>query len=67
MAKRDSLIKAFKEEVKRTNPMTFPIRVDSFTNLWQYEFGSLEDLPPEVEKLIAHRAIELGLMDEDRF
>ncbi|EZP76573.1 hypothetical protein H839_14889 [Parageobacillus genomosp. 1] len=67
MAKRDSLIKAFKEEVKRTNPMTFPICVDSFTNLWQYEFGSLDNLPPEVEKLIAYRALELGLMDEDGF
>jgi hypothetical protein len=65
VVKRDSLIKAFKEEVKRTNSMTFPTCVDSFTNLWQYEFDSLEDLPPEVEKLIAYRAIELGLMDEE--
>jgi hypothetical protein len=65
MVKRDSLIKAFKEEVKRSNPMTFPICVDSFTNLWQYEFGTLDDLPPEVEKLIAYRAMELGLMDDD--
>lgn len=64
MRKKESLIKAFKEEVKRTNPMTFPICVDSFTNLWQYEFGALDGLPPEVEKLIAYRAIELGLMDD---
>jgi hypothetical protein len=67
VAKRDSLIKAFKEEVKRTNPTTFQICVDSFTNLWQYEFGSFDDLPPEVEKLIAYRVLELGLMDEDGF
>ena len=64
MRKKEGLIKAFKEEVKRTNPMTFPICVDSFTNLWQYEFGALDDLPPEVEKLIAYRAVELGLMDD---
>ncbi|QSB49709.1 hypothetical protein [Parageobacillus toebii] len=63
--KKDSLIKALKEEVKRSNPITFPIYVDSFTNLWQYEFGSLDDLPPEVEKLISYRIMELGLMDDD--
>jgi hypothetical protein len=63
MVKKDSLIKAFKEEVKRANQMTFPICVDSFTNLWQYEFGTLDDLPKEIEDLIAYRAIELGLME----
>ncbi|MBB3869624.1 hypothetical protein ETC01_06365 [Geobacillus sp. NFOSA3] len=63
--KKDSLIKALKEEVKRSNPITFPIYVDSFTNLWQYEFGSLDDLPPEVERLISYRIMELGLMDDD--
>ncbi|GCD81450.1 hypothetical protein [Parageobacillus thermoglucosidasius] len=64
MRKKDSLIKAFKEEVKRADPMTFPLCVDSFTNLWQYEFGALDGLPPEVEKLIAYRITELDLMDE---
>ncbi|RAK21077.1 hypothetical protein B0I26_10329 [Anoxybacillus vitaminiphilus] len=63
MVKKDSLIKAFKEEVRRSNEMTFPICVDSFTNLWQYEFGTLDGLPKEVEDLIAYRAIELGLME----
>ncbi|MED4988490.1 hypothetical protein [Parageobacillus toebii] len=63
--KKNSLIKALKEEVKRSNPITFPIYVDSFTNLWQYEFGSLDDLPPEVERLISYRIMELGLMDDD--
>ncbi|WP_044894871.1 hypothetical protein [Bacillus alveayuensis] len=63
MSKKDVLIKAFKEEVKRSNHMTFPICVDSFTNLWQYEFDSLDGLPKEIEDLIAHRAIELGLME----
>ncbi|MBA2871854.1 hypothetical protein HNQ85_002129 [Anoxybacillus calidus] len=63
MVKKDSIIKAFKEEVRRSNQMTFPICVDSFTNLWQYEFGTLDDLPKEVEDLVAYRAIELGLME----
>lgn len=65
MANKDSLIKAFKEEVETANQMTFPICVDSFTNLWEYEFGSLEDLPRDIDNIIADRAIELGLMDPD--
>ncbi|WP_027410476.1 hypothetical protein [Anoxybacteroides tepidamans] len=63
MGKKESLIRAFKQEVKRTNQFTFPICVDSFTNLWQYEFGTLDGLPKEIEQLIAYRAIELGLME----
>jgi hypothetical protein len=62
---RDSLINSFKEEVRKSNQMTFPICVDSFTNLWQYEFGSLDDLPREIDELIGHRAIELGLIEMD--
>jgi len=63
VTKKDALIRAFKEEVRHSNQMTFPICVDSFANLWQYEFGSLDDLPRDIEDLIAHRAIELGLME----
>jgi hypothetical protein len=63
LIKKESLIEAFKEEIKHANQMTFPIAVDSFTNLWQYEFGSFEDLPNDIDHLIAHRAIELGLME----
>ena len=62
---KDSLINSFKEEVENANQMTFPIRVDSFTNLWEYKFGSLEDLPRDMDNIIADRAIELGLMDPD--
>ncbi|MFC3884723.1 hypothetical protein ACFOU2_15070 [Bacillus songklensis] len=62
---RDSLINSFKNEVKTSNQMTFPICVDSFTNLWQYEFGSLDGLPAEIDDIIAHRAVELGLMEMD--
>lgn len=63
MNKKDSLIRSFQQEVKRTNQLTFPICVDSFANLWQYEFGTLDGLPKEIEQLIAHRAIELELME----
>lgn len=60
---KDSLIDAFKKEVKNANQTTFPICVDSFTNLWQYEFGSLDHLPNDVDDIIAHRAVELGLIE----
>lgn len=65
MDKRASLIKAFKEEIKRAHPASYPVCIDSFTNLWQYEFGSFEQLPPDIERLVAYRAAELGLMDDD--
>lgn len=63
MNKKDSLIRSFQQEMKRANQRTFPIYVESFTNLWQYEFGTLDGLPKEVEQLIAHRAMELELME----
>ncbi|MBE4908402.1 hypothetical protein IMZ08_10065 [Bacillus luteolus] len=65
MSDKNSLLSAFKDEISSTNQMTFPICVDSFTNLWEYEFGSLEDLPKDVDHIIAKRALELGLMDSD--
>lgn len=60
---RDSLVNSFKSEVTKSDQLTFPICVDSFTNLWQYEFGSLDNLPSEIDDIIAYRAVELGLMD----
>ena len=60
---RDSLVNSFKSEVEKSDQLTFPICVDSFTNLWQYEFGSLDGLPSEIDDIIAHRAVELGLME----
>lgn len=65
MSNKASLLSAFIDEIKSTNQMTFPICVDSFTNLWEYEFGSLEDLPRDVDQIVAKRALELGLMDPD--
>lgn len=63
MVSRENLINAFKEEVKNADQNTFPIYVDSFTNIWEYEFGSLEDLPREIDDLIAQHAIDVGLME----
>lgn len=60
---KDSLIESFRHEVKSSSADTFPMFVDSFTNLWDYEFGSLDDLPQDVDDLVADRAIEYGLME----
>jgi len=60
---KESLIESFRHDVKNSNAESFPMFVDSFTNLWDYEFGSLEDLPQDVNDLIADRAIEFGLME----
>lgn len=63
MNKKESLIRSFQQEVKRANQQTFLMYVDSFTNLWQYEFGTLDGLPKDIEQLIANRALELELME----
>lgn len=60
---KDSLLHSFREDVKSCCEDTFPVYVDSFTNLWDYEFGSLDDVPSDVNDLIANRAIEFGLME----
>ena len=60
---KESLIESFRQDVKNSNADSFPMFVDSFTNLWDYEFGSLDDLPQDVDDLVADRAIEYGLMD----
>ncbi|MCM3164606.1 MULTISPECIES: hypothetical protein [Metabacillus] len=60
---KESLIESFRQDVKNSNADSFPMFVDSFTNLWDYEFGSLDDLPQDVDDLVADRAIEYGLME----
>jgi hypothetical protein len=60
---KESLIDSFRNDVKNSSADSFPMYVNSFTNLWDYEFGSLEDLPHDVDNLVADRAIEYGLME----
>ncbi|KKI88880.1 hypothetical protein WQ54_29420 [Bacillus sp. SA1-12] len=60
---KESLLNSFRNEVKNSNAESFPMFVDSFTNLWDYEFGSLDNLPHDVDGLVADRAIEYGLME----
>jgi len=60
---KEELIIQFSEEIDDSNTVTFPIVVDSFTNYWNYEFGSLDDLPKEIDQIIAEKAIKLGLLE----
>ncbi|WP_226670274.1 hypothetical protein [Metabacillus litoralis] len=60
---REDLIEAFRNDVKNSSADSFPMFVDSFTNIWDYEFGSLDDLPHDVDQLVANRAVEYGLME----
>lgn len=60
---QDNLLHEFAEELAGTNVVTFPIVVDSFTNYWNYEFGSLHNLPADIDRLIGHKASELGLFE----
>ncbi|MGM0875022.1 MAG: hypothetical protein ACQEWV_09495 [Bacillota bacterium] len=60
---KESLIDSFRNDVKNSSADSFPMYVNSFTNLWDYEFGSLEDLPHDIDNLVADRAIEYGLME----
>ncbi|WP_233499238.1 hypothetical protein [Bacillus weihaiensis] len=59
----ESLLESFRKEVNSKNAESFPAFVDSFTNLWDYEFGSLDNLPHDVDQLVADRAVEYGLME----
>jgi len=61
----EQLIEAFKKELKEADARTFPICVDSFTNLWVYEFGSLDNLPKEIDHLISYRGYELCLLEDE--
>ncbi|MBK0007544.1 MULTISPECIES: hypothetical protein [Priestia] len=60
--KTEQLIHFFKEEAIKANEQTFPIYVQSFTHLWTYKWGTLENIPEEIDDLITTRALELGLI-----
>lgn len=58
-------IKAFRDNLQDTTPLTFPICVDTFTNYWNHEFGSFNELPKEIDEMIAKRGFDLGLLEDN--
>jgi hypothetical protein len=59
------ILQDFQKDLQDSNALTFPICVDSFTNYWNTEFGSLDELPKEVDHLITKRGLELGLLEDE--
>ena len=59
------ILQDFHKDLQNATTLTFPICVDSFTNYWSSEFGSLKDLPKEVDHFIAKRGFELGLLENE--
>lgn len=62
---KDSLIKALEIELKQSNEHTYPNYIDSFVNLWEYEFGSCDNLPHELDNMVKNRMFELGMFDDE--
>lgn len=63
--KYESLIQALQSELKQSTEDTYPIYINSFANLLDYEFGSLDELPIELDNFASNRIIELGIFDDE--
>ncbi|WP_224752395.1 hypothetical protein [Metabacillus arenae] len=60
---KESLIESFRMEMKDADQQTYTASVDSFTNLWDYQYGYLENLPADIEDHITNRAWEFGMLE----
>ncbi|MCY8089854.1 hypothetical protein MOB87_19660 [Bacillus sonorensis] len=49
---RESLLKAFYQEIQGADETSFQKAARSFMNLWDYEYGCLDDLPEQADRLI---------------
>lgn len=48
----ESLITAFQKELHQANEQAFQSYIQSFLNIWSYEYNSLEEIPIEVRNLL---------------
>jgi len=48
----ESLITAFQKELNYATEQNFQSYIQSFLNIWSYEYNSLEELPIEVKNII---------------
>ncbi|MDI3411136.1 hypothetical protein QKW52_15980 [Bacillus sonorensis] len=46
---RESLLKAFYQEIQGADETSFQKAARSFMNLWDYEYGCLDDLPEQAD------------------
>lgn len=62
---KENLIHALETELKQSNEHTYPLYIDSFLNLWDYEFGMTDDLPGKVDDIVMNRMFELDMIDDE--
>ncbi|MEC1591041.1 hypothetical protein [Bacillus sonorensis] len=55
---RESLLKAFYQEIQGADETSFQKAARSFMNLWDYEYGCLDDLPDQADRLIGQTVHE---------
>ncbi|MDQ0160942.1 hypothetical protein [Aeribacillus alveayuensis] len=48
----ESLITAFQKELHTANEQAFQSYIQSFLNIWSYEYNSFDEIPFEVSNLI---------------
>lgn len=48
----ESLVKTFQREVKKANRKTYQTSIQSFLNLWSYEYNSFDYIPREIERYL---------------
>jgi len=46
----ESLARTFQHELKKATKETYQTSIQSFLNLWSYEYDSFEHIPKEIEK-----------------
>ncbi|MFN2747508.1 hypothetical protein ACINLE_05625 [Bacillus sp. z60-18] len=49
---KESLLEAFYQEIQGADEISFQKAARSFMNLWDYEYGGLDDLPEDADRLI---------------
>lgn len=61
---KEMLLASFQQEVKDASESSFHKAVNSFANLWDYEFGCVNDLPKDIDQWIGQAMYEYKLYQE---
>ncbi|KAA6448487.1 hypothetical protein VSK91_10360 [Bacillus swezeyi] len=61
---KELLLKAFYQEVQGADETSFQKAARSFMNLWDYEYGCLDGLPEQADRLIRQTEHEDLLLGE---
>lgn len=63
----ESLIQTFQKELHKANEEAFQSYIQSFLNLWSYEYNSIANIPPRVEKHLYLSDYDIMLNEESEF